>query len=593
MKTTLLAVLSLLLVLGTTLTAQDTRFPVDQARNPAEAALLGSAPFRADHVIVRFTGGVDLASARALVDPARFLVEEPLMPSLDMYLLRIVDGTRVPDAIQSLLSSLAVVRYAVPDHVVTARATTPNDPSFAGQWCHTKMQTAMAWDFGQGSRDFVVSVVDGGCMISHADLAASLYTNAAEAGGVAGVDDDGNGYVDDLHGWNAFNNNGTIPNDGHGTHVNGIVGAVGNNGLGVAGVNWNVTLMPVAGASGTTSTVVKAYNYVLAQKQKWLATGGAAGANAVSTNSSFGVDYGNCASPAYAPWNDAYNAMGAVGILSCAATANLNINIDVTGDVPTGCASPYMVAVTNTTSTDVKNSGAAYGLTTIDLGAPGTGINSTYSSGGYTSMTGTSMASPQVAGAIGFLHSVGSASFAAFRAADPAAAALVLKQVILDNVDVIASLQFTTVSGGRLNVFKAATAMNAWAPTGSGTIVAYGEAVGGANIGRLAGGASPDIGASLVLDISLFDPSTAVAALALSLGQASLPYKGGTLLIDPTTMFFSLIVPLSGGAGSVSLPIPNNPGLVGFVTDAQCGGPDVRQPAGIALSNGVAITIGQ
>ena len=97
--------------------------------------------------------------------------------------------------------------------------------------------------------------------------------------------------------------------------------------------------------------------------------------------------------------------MGAVGILSCGATMNNNSNVDNTGDVPTGCSSPYLISVTNTTSAGTKNPGAAYGLTTIDLGAPGTGILSTYSDGGYRNLTGTSMASPQVAGAVVYLLS--------------------------------------------------------------------------------------------------------------------------------------------------------------------------------------------
>src|SRR5690606_18462443 len=118
---------------------------------------------------------------------------------------------------------------------------------------------------------------------------------------------------------------------------------------------------------------------------------------------------------------------GELGILSAAATANMNIDVDMVGDVPTGCSSPYLVTVTNTTSTGVKNSGAGYGLTTIDLGAPGTGILSTYTNGTTRSLTGTSMATPHVAGAIGFLYSVAPQGFADLSRQSPGEAALLVK----------------------------------------------------------------------------------------------------------------------------------------------------------------------
>ena len=372
MKTTLLGCAAATLITAS-LFAQEAPKTLQVAQNAAQVEWLGSQPFIDGQVLVRFQEGVDLELAGELIDADHFVVEETLIAALNLFLVRILDETPVAMAIQDLERS-EWVQYAAPDHIVSNRDTLPNDPSFGSQWAHTKMQSAKAWDFGQGSASFVVAVVDGGCRLNHADIAPNLYVNTAEASGSPGVDDDGNGYVDDINGWNAYNNNGTIPNDGHGTHVNGIVGARGNNGAGVAGVNWNVDLMPIAGSSGSTSTVTKAYGYALAQKTLWLNTGGAKGANVVATNSSFGVDQGNCGSNAYKPWNDSLNAMGAVGILSCGATANANWNIDAVGDVPTGCSSPYMVSVTNTTSADAKNNGAGYGLNTIDLGAQGTSI---------------------------------------------------------------------------------------------------------------------------------------------------------------------------------------------------------------------------
>jgi hypothetical protein len=170
--------------------------------------------------------------------------------------------------------------------------------------------------------------------------------------------------------------------------------------------------------------------------------------------------------------------MGAVGILSAAATMNNNSNVDVTGDVPTACPSDHLIAVTNTTHNDTKNSGAAYGLTTIDLGAPGTSILSTTPGNSYGTSTGTSMASPHVAGAVALLVAgLSPAQFQSYRD-DPAAYALTLKQAILDGTD---DIGLQTVSGGRLNLYNSLLLLQQTAavateiePVGSTTIPAGG-----------------------------------------------------------------------------------------------------------------------
>jgi hypothetical protein len=214
--------------------------------------------------------------------------------------------------------------------------------------------------------------------------------------------------------------------------------------------------MAIAGSSGTTSTVLEAYGYALDQRALYDSTNGVLGAFVVATNSSFGIDNADCNSGSYALWNDMYDAMGEYGILSAAATMNNNSNVDNTGDVPTGCTSDYMIAVTNTTRNDVKNSGAAYGATMIDLGAPGTSILSTYTGGGTSNLSGTSMASPQVAGAVGFMHAAMSSGFANYFKNNRADAGVILKQIILEGTDPLASLDGITVSGGRLNIYNSA-----------------------------------------------------------------------------------------------------------------------------------------
>src|SRR5690606_25931214 len=206
-----------------------------------------------------------------------------------------------------------------------------------------------------------------------------------------GIDDDNNGYIDDINGWNPKTNSGNLGSGNyHATHVGGIISAKSDNSLQVAGVNWNVKLMSINGSSGNTSTVLAAYGYVLKQKKIYIETNGERGANVVATNSSFGVDRADCTSGSYPAWNDMYEEMGKAGILSAAATANAAWDIDSTGDVPTGCNSDYMFAVTNTDRNDKINRSAGWGLKTIDIGAQGTDILSLGTNNSVRSLTGTS-----------------------------------------------------------------------------------------------------------------------------------------------------------------------------------------------------------
>jgi Subtilase family/Secretion system C-terminal sorting domain len=346
-------------------------------------------------------------------------------------------------------------------------ATFPSDPMFDQQWAlnntgqsggtpDADVDAPEAWDITTGGLTklgdtIVVAIVDGGCDLSHEDL--TYWHNYAEIPG-NGIDDDNNGYIDDFRGWNAYNNNGNVPSDFHGTHVSGIAAAHGDNGLGVSGINWVTQVMPVAASSGTESIVVAGYAYVLEMRARYNETNGAEGAFVVSTNSSFGVDYGQPSD--YPIWCAMYDSMGVQGILSCAATANLNINIDVQGDVPTACPSPFMIAVTNTTRNDLKNSGAAYGLETIDLGAPGTSILSTTPGNSYGNLTGTSMATPQVTGAIALMYAAADSSLMLEYKNDPAAGAITFRDYLFAGVDTLSALNGITVTGGRLNVFNAA-----------------------------------------------------------------------------------------------------------------------------------------
>ena len=353
------------------------------------------------------------------------------------------------------------------NHITQLRETIPDDPGFADQWQYINMGQSggvigadidmdLAWDFTTGGvttdgDSIVVCVIDDGINPNHPDLGDNLWINRQEIPD-NGIDDDENGYVDDVRGWDAYADNDNVyQGGGHGTPVAGIVGAQGNNGVGVAGVNWDVKLMIVRGGS-PESTALASYAYPYTMRRLYNETNGEKGAFVVSTNASWGIDFGN---PEDAPiWCDFYNTLGEVGILNFGATINGNTNVDEQGDLPTGCESNYLVSVTNMNRNDEKVTGAGFGLRTIDLGAFGAQTY-TLTSGGYGGFGGTSGATPHVAGTAALLYSSDCADFTALAKANPAQAALVVKDCILHGVDPNASLQGITTTGGRLNTHKA------------------------------------------------------------------------------------------------------------------------------------------
>lgn len=357
--------------------------------------------------------------------------------------------------------SLAQFNYPVELRVV------PDDPSFGQQWAldNTGQNGGMpdadidapeAWNTTTGGvtadgDTIVVAVIDGGFDPAHPDLVPNYWVNRAEIPG-NGIDDDGNGYIDDVDGWNVYDNNGTLPVANHGTHVAGIVGARGNNTLGVSGVNWNVKLMRVAGSSGNSATVVSAYAYVAKQRKLYNETGGAQGAFVVSANSSFGVNFGQAAN--FPVWCAFYDTLGTLGILSVGSGPNSNVDIDIQGDIPTTCPSSFLVAVTNTTRMDTKNGGSGYGVVNIDLGAPGTDIYSTVLGGNYQSLTGTSMAAPHVSGAIGLYYAAACGNFLSTYKSNLSGGAMLMRGFLLSGVDSTTAMANTTAAKGRLNLRK-------------------------------------------------------------------------------------------------------------------------------------------
>ena len=308
------------------------------------------------------------------------------------------------------------VEIAQANHILEERQI-PNDSFFGQQWHHVEngdhdIDSDLAWDVTTGGvtafgDDIVVCVVEnGGAKWDQADIVDNHWINEHEIPN-NGIDDDGNGYVDDYDGWNISTDTDNIDNGNHGTQVSSMIGAKGNNALGITGVNWDVKIMQVQMGGITENNVIEAYEYPLVLRKQYNQSNGNLGAFVVATNSSWGIDGGD---PAEAPlWCAMYDSLGYYGVLSAGSTANNNVNVDAVGDLPTACPSDFLISVTATNDNDVRTF-SGYGITTIDLGAPGEDV---YLAGNnnYNTTSGTSFAGPCVAGAVALLYSAPCTSF--------------------------------------------------------------------------------------------------------------------------------------------------------------------------------------
>jgi hypothetical protein len=378
------------------------------------------------------------------------------------------DNNQNEEEILTFLRQQKTIKIAQSNHSVQLRNTTPNDPQFGLQWQYINSGTTggvlnmdldadLAWDITTGgltalNDTIVIAVIDNGANLSHPDLAANIWRNQAEIPN-NGIDDDQNGYVDDYRGWNVLLQNDEVATNGgaHGTPVAGIIGAVGNNNRGVAGVNWAVKLMIIRSNFNTSeAAVIAAYNYALQARRRYNNSRGQAGAFVVATNSSWGLDYGR---PADAPiWCAFYDTLGKYGILNAAATANLDIDVDLRGDLPTTCPSDYLIGVTNLDRRGWKVQTAGYGQTHIDLGAFGEGTYTINNAGSYGNFGGTSAAAPHVTGAIALAYAALCEDYIHLSRVQPAAVAAFVRQSILRGARPSVHLDGISSTGGQLNL---------------------------------------------------------------------------------------------------------------------------------------------
>ena len=342
------------------------------------------------------------------------------------------------------------VDYAEPNFVLFAddHPSNPNDPFLHELWgLHNFSQTGgttdadidalEAWDVTTGSSDVIVAVIDTGVDIDHADLAANMWTNPGEVGADAngndkrtnGIDDDANGYVDDVNGWDFFNGDNTVFDsstyDDHGTHVAGTIGAVGNNGIGVTGVNRQAQVMPLkflGPFGGSTSDAILAIQYATDKGAK--AINASWGGGGFSQSLKDAIEGCNC--------------------IFAAAAGNDGSNTDLLPHYPSSYNSANLIAVAATDHNDQKASWSNYGATSVDLGAPGVNILSTLPNDVYGWGSGTSMATPHVTGVAALVYGQCTGL-----------TAVQVKDRIMSAVEPNPTLSGNTVTGGRLNAANA------------------------------------------------------------------------------------------------------------------------------------------
>ncbi|MEM1321732.1 MAG: GEVED domain-containing protein [Bacteroidota bacterium] len=387
---------------------------------------------------------------------------------LDIHLLQF-DFTQVNERqLLAFLQTQPGVINVQFNHLIQLRQTLPNDPQLGQQWywlnngsnngvADADVDADLAWDITTGGQtpqgdDIVIAVLDDGTEYTHPDLADNHWVNTAEIPD-NNIDDDNNGYVDDYNGWNATLDNDNVEAGDHGVEVTGMLGARGNNSLGITGMNWQVKVMTIKlNTDGNLSEaeILAAYTYPLIMRRRYNDSDGNEGAFVVVTNSSWGLDRGQ---PEDAPlWCAMYDTLGHAGILNCAATTNQNSNVDIVGDLPTTCTSPYLMGIGSTDNRDELSGG--FGPIHVDVAAPGISVYTTGRNGGFRTVQGTSYATPIVAGLAALVYAAPCNNFTELAKNDPAGAPLVLRDYLLSSVDQIDALNNLVGANGRINAHR-------------------------------------------------------------------------------------------------------------------------------------------
>ena len=434
-----------------------------QGRSEQALAALATAQHIPNELIVQYRVGVSAQQKSNALGRVGAAFEENVVNGLwrkdgkgDVDLVKLPAGLAIAAAVRQLEADPSV-EFAEPNWIYYHNATS-NDAYYTNGslWGMYGASTLPANQFGSGagvawaanktgstgSSTVYVGIIDEGYMYTHVDLAANAGVNPGEIAG-NGIDDDGNGLVDDVYGWDFAGNDNSVfdgSTDDHGTHVAGTIGGVGGNATGVAGVVWNVKLLSakfLGRMGGTTANAIKAVNYFTDLKTRKENP-----VNIVATNNSWGGGGFSQALKA------AIDAAGVANILFVAAAGNSGANNDAVASYPSGYSSSNIIAVAAITSTGALASYSNYGYTTVDIGAPGSAIWSTVPksvkggvASGYASYSGTSMATPHVTGACALYASL-----------NPGASAALIKDAILLSVTATGSLSGKTVTGGRLNV---------------------------------------------------------------------------------------------------------------------------------------------
>ena len=409
--------------------------------------------------------------------------------------------------LEKYLETHPAVKYFQQNRTVDLREVS-NDEHFDKQLDLELIDIQKAWSVTTGGKtalgdEIVVAILDSGYDTELADLAGNIHLNNDEkegdsnGDGCPGIcdedddldglvdedangyvpgdlfynpnmegDDDENGYIDDMNGLNLKDKTDTHPALNHGTAVAGIIGAVGNNNIGVSGINWDVNLMVLSNVT-RLDEIIEGYNYILEKRRLYNETDGLKGDYIVATNFSSGIDdeFGY----SFPIWCSLYDALGEQGVLSVSATSNRNIDIDIVGDMPSTCTSPYLVVVTNTTLSD--NMVGGFGGINVDLAAPGNGTF-TLELGEIDNVgtfSGTSAASPHVAGAIALLHSIPCEDFARYMKENPTKV-LELKDKLMSSTVKLVEQNGETVSNGRLNIFNAMLELKSYCPGSGGDL---------------------------------------------------------------------------------------------------------------------------